>query len=120
MSLWQLAKPKRQQLNKSEVMFWICLKGTKYNFRRQNVIQNYIVDFVSYSLKIIVEVDGIPHERKIKYDKFRDEVLIKEGFKIIHFVGGLNKVNDFIKEWIWNQIFELYNSNMEVRYVELV
>ncbi len=56
-------------------------------FRRQEPIGSYIVDFVNYENKLVIEVDGSRHketETKIN-DNYRTEWLRSEGFKILRF-----------------------------------
>ncbi len=56
-------------------------------FRRQRVIGNYIVDFVSLENKLIVELDGYSHKGLINKhkDKVRTQFLNKQGFRVIRF-----------------------------------
>jgi very-short-patch-repair endonuclease len=53
------------------------VEGVK--FRRQQPIGRYIVDFVSFEKKVIIEVDGGQHSKVV--DKERDQWLNSEGFK---------------------------------------
>jgi len=57
------------------------LKGLK--FRRQHVIGQYIVDFICFEKKIVIEVDGSQHFENTTYDSKRTEWLEKQ-------VGVLN------------------------------
>ncbi len=57
---------------------------TGVKFRRQAVIGNYIVDFVCFPRKLIVEVDGGQHNEN-KKDVFRDKWLNSQGFKVLRF-----------------------------------
>lgn len=63
------------------------LSGKKlgYQFNRQFLIENFIVDFISRKLKLIIEIDGYSHQFKIEDDKKRDEILIKFGYTILRF-----------------------------------
>jgi very-short-patch-repair endonuclease len=54
-------------------------------FRRQQPIDNYIVDFVSYEKRIIIELDGGQHANQKKKDQMRDKRLKEDGFKILRF-----------------------------------
>ena len=107
--LWKNLKPKAQE-NRSnptdaEVILWAVLRNKKlgYRFRRQHVIAEYIVDFVCIEKKIIVELDGEIHPRKIDYDDERTRVLNDSGFRVIRFKNGhvindLNTVIEVIKD----------------------
>jgi len=46
------------------------MEGLK--FRRQQLIDNYIVDFVYFENRIIIEVDGGQHEIENNKDRERD------------------------------------------------
>jgi len=56
-----------------------------YKFRRQQPIGKYIVDFVCFEKKLIIEVDGGYHADQLGYDAKRSEWLEKEGFRILRF-----------------------------------
>lgn len=62
------------------------MKG--YTFRRQRPVLNYIADFMSTDLKLVIEVDGITHdfEETIKKDEIRQKELEKAGFTVIRFI----------------------------------
>ena len=64
---------------------WSALRGRKfddYKFRRQVPIGKYIVDFLCYEHRLIVEVDGSQHD-ECKSDAVRDEWLKQQGFRIL-------------------------------------
>lgn len=52
---------------------------------RQRPVGNYIVDFFSKELKLIIELDGEIHKFQKSKDKKREEELIQFGFSIIRF-----------------------------------
>jgi very-short-patch-repair endonuclease len=58
------------------------LKG--YQFYRQRIIGNYIVDFYCPKAKLVIEVDGGQHydENGKERDRMRDDYIIKLGFSI--------------------------------------
>ena len=59
------------------------MEGLK--FRSQQPIGRYIVDFVCFEKKIIIEVDGGQHALETKKDTERDKWLRSQGFKVIRF-----------------------------------
>jgi very-short-patch-repair endonuclease len=59
------------------------MKGLK--FRRQHVLQGYIVDFVCLEKKLIIELDGSQHADQETDDAMRTKVLEDDGFKVIRF-----------------------------------
>jgi hypothetical protein len=69
-------------------------------FRRQCPIGNYIVDFVSYEARLVVEVDGGQHSES-ESDKARDGWIESQGFKVLRFwnnevLGNIEGVLDLI------------------------
>lgn len=58
-----------------------------FKFRRQECIGRYIVDFVNFEKKVVIEVDGGQHadaDEALK-DKRRDNWLISQGFEVLRF-----------------------------------
>jgi len=56
----------RNKSTTAEVELWNILKSKKLNarkFRRQHSIGNYIVDFFCASEKLVIELDGNPHNQ---------------------------------------------------------
>ena len=79
----------RENATEAENLLWENLKGkgTGYKFRRQHVIDQFIVDFVCISKKLIVEVDGKIHESQKEYDEGRTTMLEQLGFTVIRFTN---------------------------------
>ena len=82
------AKVLRKQMTKEEARLWYqCLCRTKFRFRRQYVIGNYIVDFYCHQTKLVVELDGSQHcdPENRKYDDQRTAYLESQGLKVVRF-----------------------------------
>lgn len=82
------ARQLRKRSTDAERKLWLLLKNRRlgaYKFRRQVPLGNYIVDFLCYEKKLIVEVDGGQHNSNVEYDMQRDAWLKKNGFKTIRF-----------------------------------
>ena len=97
----ELQKSRKQQTTEAEKILWEQLKTKKleYKFRRQHIIDEFIVDFVCLEKRIIIEVDGKYRENKEQKeaDSFRTQILNKLGFDVISFkneevIGNLDKV----------------------------
>jgi len=88
-NLKTLAKNLRKYGTKGEALLWRdVLKARQmkdYQFNRQFIIGNYIVDFVSRKLKLIIEIDGNSHLSKSQEDYDRQEFLKSLGYRIIRF-----------------------------------
>ncbi|TSA46337.1 endonuclease domain-containing protein [bacterium] len=81
-----IARKLRSNLTRAEKALWYILRAENlgFKFRRQAVIGKYVIDFVCYERKLIVEVDGGQHADS-KSDKIRDEWLQLQGFKVLRF-----------------------------------
>jgi len=80
----------RQKQTVAESDLWKRLKSKQLEgikFRRQQPIGPYIVDFVSFERKIVVEVDGGQHNDKerMEKDEKRTRWLEGEGFQVLRF-----------------------------------
>ncbi|MBV5336669.1 MAG: endonuclease domain-containing protein, partial [Deltaproteobacteria bacterium] len=51
----------------------------------QQPIETYIVDFISFDKRLIIELDGGQHAENISYDEQRDACLLANGFKVLRF-----------------------------------
>lgn len=87
--LKQDARSLRAHSTEAESALWQYLRGKQlgYKFRRQHIIDQYIVDFICLEKKLIIEVDGKYHlvEEQIKQDAIREEKLKSEGYQILRF-----------------------------------
>ncbi len=80
------ARKLRNNLTEVEKYIWqeLRLHNLDVKFRRQAVIGRYIVDFVCFERKLIVEIDGGQHADSQK-DKVREQWLSDQGFQILRF-----------------------------------
>jgi very-short-patch-repair endonuclease len=94
----------------SEKLLWSRIRRKQlkgYQFYRQKIIDNYVVDFYCPSAKMIIEVDGSQHSeaRQRKKDKKRDAELSKLGFEVIRFWSWVVMKNiDEVMDEIWNRL----------------
>ena len=73
--LKERARQLRKAGNLFEVLFWNKVKNKQfkgYDFDRQKIIGNYIVDFYRANCQVVIEIDGSSHDNKQKYDERRD------------------------------------------------
>lgn len=96
-----LAREKRKTSTKAEIVIWKeLLKNKKLGvkFLRQRPIDNYIVDFFSKELNLIIEIDGYSHtlEEIKENDKIREQRLIELGYSILRFSDNevLNNISN--------------------------
>jgi len=82
------------------------LNNTKiYKFRRQHVINKFIVDFYCIELGLVIEIDGNIHKKQEEADIEREEFLKSKGCHIIRFTNEevLNEIEyvlEFTKSYI--------------------
>jgi very-short-patch-repair endonuclease/ATP-dependent exoDNAse (exonuclease V) beta subunit len=103
--LIEKAKEKRKDPTHAEKVLWMELKSKAledYKFRQQHLIDDFIVDFVCLSKKLVVEVDGDYHftEEQIELDIYRTQTLIKLGYKVIRFTNEqvIKNISEVLKE----------------------
>lgn len=85
--LKEKARELRQAGNLSEVLFWNQVKNKQFkgfDFDRQKIIGNYIVDFYCSNCQVVVEIDGSTHNDKVDYDQQRDNYIVSLGLTVIH------------------------------------
>jgi len=58
-------------------------KLKNFKFRRQHVVEGFVIDFYCHELKLGIEVDGGIHNKRKDYDKLRQEIIESEGIVII-------------------------------------
>lgn len=82
------ARELRQEMTDAESKLWTQLRSHQFegvHFRRQHVIDPYIVDFCSPREKLIIEVDGSQHLEQEEYDRERTKFLESRGYRVIRF-----------------------------------
>jgi len=79
----------RNNSTAAEEILWTKLKGKQlgYNFRRQHIINKFIVDFYCLAKGLVVEVDGEIHNEQKERDLERENILESLGCKIIRFTN---------------------------------
>ncbi|MFN5208479.1 MAG: endonuclease domain-containing protein, partial [Bacteroidota bacterium] len=89
--LKNLSRTHRNESTKAEIKLWSKLLSRKQllgiQFYRQRPIGNYIVDFYSKELNLVIETDGISHldEKVYEKDLLKERNLKKLGFHFIRF-----------------------------------
>ena len=94
-----------------EVLFWKQVHNGKFHqidFDRQRIIGNYIVDFYSKNLGLVVEIDGWIHDFTQDDDRKRQQKLESYGLKVFRISNhdilynmtvAVRALEDFIIEW---------------------
>ncbi len=83
-------KQRARELRKAgmlhEVLLWNQLKRKQFkgfDFDRQKIIGNYIVDFFCAETGVVIEADGASHQGREAYDAERDAYLMGLGLTVI-------------------------------------
>jgi len=84
-NLLHLAKRMRREPTDAERRLWSILRGGRMfgaKFKRQEQIGDYIVDFVCFTARLIVEADGSQHIES-EADDVRNAWLQSQGFRVM-------------------------------------
>lgn len=87
----QLAREFRKTPTRSEKIMWDVLKNRQFmdlKFRRQHIIDGYIVDFYCSDFRFVVEIDGDIHQRQMQDDRERQEIIEAKGIKFFRVKSG--------------------------------
>jgi very-short-patch-repair endonuclease len=82
------ARRLRRDSTDAEKALWRLLRGRQlsgYKFRRQQPLGRYIVDFVYFSHRLIIEIDGGQHADPTPYEEARTRFLESDGFRVLRF-----------------------------------
>ncbi|MEA3493666.1 MAG: endonuclease domain-containing protein [Candidatus Margulisiibacteriota bacterium] len=109
------ARRLRKEQTKVEKVVWELIRNRKFmglKFRRQHVIEGFVVDFYCNNLRLGIEIDGGIHLRQKEYDRLRQEIIESEDIKIVRITNKEIKANKRIilkkiKQFIDNHIAPL-------------
>jgi very-short-patch-repair endonuclease len=77
----------RRDSTDAEAAMWRLLRHRRlvgFKFRRQVPLEDFILDFVCFEQKVVVEIDGSQHFSSQR-DWRRDSVLAREGFRVLRY-----------------------------------
>ena len=100
--LLEFAKSMRHTATNAENLMWQLLRAKRFmnlKFRRQHVIQPYIVDFYCHELGLVIELDGSQHgtDDAIEYDAERTQFLEALGLTMVrYYYEAINTEKYFI------------------------
>src|SRR3989338_7773720 len=100
-----LSKKLRTNATNTERHLWKHLRTKQFaglKFRRQAWIGPYIVDFVCYEKRLVIECDGVQHAFQVQEDQERDQWLQSQGFTVLRFWDHeVLKNTEVVLETIW-------------------
>lgn len=102
-----LARKLRNNSTLSEILLWQRLRNKQfmgYDFDRQKLISNYIVDFFCAELMLAIEIDGNSHDYKSKEDLDRQQKIEGFGITVVRFEDGAVKrhIIQVLEELKWH------------------
>ncbi len=80
------ARHYRHEATYSEQLLWSAIRGRRLGvaFRRQVVIEPFIVDFLCPAHGLVVEIDGdLYHARRRSADTARERKLVRAGYTVL-------------------------------------
>jgi very-short-patch-repair endonuclease len=83
----EFVKQLRSQMTDAENLLWRHLRANRLNgakFKRQQAIGLYVVDFIHFGARLIIEADGGQHNGAAS-DTRRDAWLKSQGFRMLRF-----------------------------------
>ena len=94
------AREFRRKMTPAERRLWTKLRANRldgWHFRRQQIIDGFIVDFYCHKAGLVIEVDGPIHAKRKSEDAERTSTLSARNLKIIRFTNRdvMNKL-DFV------------------------
>ena len=72
----------------AEHKLWICcLRTCPIRFRRQKIVNGFIVDFFCHAAQLAIELDGSQHYTDYgkSYDQWRSGIIEKNGICVLRF-----------------------------------
>ncbi len=82
------SKELRREMTPAERILWQQLRANQLNglhFRRQQIIDGFIVDFYCHAAGLVIELDGSIHRQQADYDAERDKILTAHGLRVMRF-----------------------------------
>jgi len=76
----------RKEQTPEEAIVWEQLRNRKFmdlKFRRQHVIEGFVVDFFCNKLRLAIEIDGAVHNKQKDYDALRQMLIESKDIRFI-------------------------------------
>ncbi len=105
------ARQLRETQTPAEQLLWRELRNRQVcgcKWRRQQPIDNYIVDFFCPELRFVIELDGDIHAIRKEQDRTRQKYLEDQGLRVIRFANNDIRLNiEGVLNVIWQISEEL-------------
>jgi len=102
------ARTLRRAQTEQERQLWQCLRAKRFSnfkFKRQHPLGYYIADFICFTPRMVIELDGSQHADSKAYDTDRDAWFVSQGFRVIRIWNNqwMLDRNDVL-QMIWNEL----------------
>ncbi len=86
-TMYETARLLRRRMTTEEKILWRHLRADRlgFHFRRQQIIDKYVVDFYCHTASLVVELDGEIHKYQGDSDREREDNLSARGLAIMRF-----------------------------------
>jgi very-short-patch-repair endonuclease len=98
-----VAKRLRREMTGPERTLWRLLRRNAvdgFHFRRQQVIEGYIVDFYCDVAKLAIELDGTVHRDQGEYDESRDSAISRRRVRVLRISNEVMLDSEVVVEYI--------------------
>ena len=115
--LLEFAKTMRHNSTDAEHLMWQLLRAKRFmnlKFRRQHVIEPYIVDFYCHEIGLVIELDGSQHgmDDAIEYDAERTNFLEALGLTVVRYWNDdVLSRTEVVLEDLWRRCSELKQTS---------
>lgn len=113
--LTEYAQHNRKNPTNVEKIFWHLVLKKKnflwYRFRRQKIINSFILDFYCPELLLWIELDGWYHKDRVDYDRYRDAEIYKKWVLIVRFKNEEIEKN---LVWVISELEEIIKERREM------
>jgi very-short-patch-repair endonuclease len=109
-----LARRLRREMTLAERTLWRALRRNELgglHFRRQQVIDGFIVDFYCDAAKLAIEVDGGVHRERGEYDELREKVIARRGVRVIRISNEAMRDIEAVIEFIREKVQEAFRPS---------
>lgn len=92
-------------MTQAETRLWGLLRNRQIEnqkFRCQEPLGRYVVDFICYEKKLVIELDGGQHLDNQFFDEERTKKINQMGFRVVRFTNDevMREINEVIAEII--------------------
>jgi very-short-patch-repair endonuclease len=80
------ARRLRHEMTPPERILWKALRRNAvdgFHFRRQQVIEGFVVDFYCDAARLAIELDGSVHEDQWEHDESRNRAISRHGVRVL-------------------------------------